>query len=180
MLRSFVEVREAAAAAFSATRAPLCRTPPFTTFLPCLKTPFSLTYVSSCHQWTKLREMIFFSRIFKFLWMKSPTSGQSQSPTAGVPWAACNGALVYGWAPSDAVTAVRLTGVPVNLLEAAIRAHFAQFGRVTRVFRSKDKVFTRACNGIVQISIAVAPGFALPAFVCGRRRHNGQEDAGPH
>ena len=85
--------------------------------------------------------------------------------TAGVPWAACNGALVYGWAPGDAVTAVRLTGVPANLPEAAIRAHFAQFGRVTRVFRSKDKVFTRACNGIVHISIAVAPGFALPAFV---------------
>jgi hypothetical protein len=85
--------------------------------------------------------------------------------TAGVPWAACNGALVYGWAPSDAVTAVRLTGVPANLPEAAIRAHFAQFGCVTRVFRSKDKVFTRACMGIVRISIAVAPGFALPAFV---------------
>ena len=85
--------------------------------------------------------------------------------TAGVPWAACNGALVYGWAPGDAVTAVRLTGVPANLPEAAIRAHFAQFDRVTRVFRSKDKVFTRACNGIVHISIAVAPGFALPAFV---------------
>jgi hypothetical protein len=85
--------------------------------------------------------------------------------TAGVPWAACNGALVYGWAPSDAVTAVRLTGVPANLPEATIRAHFAQFGHVTRVFRSKDKVFTRACNGIIHISIAVAPGFALPAFV---------------
>ncbi len=85
--------------------------------------------------------------------------------TAGVPWVACKGALVYGWAPSDAVTAVRLTGVPANLLDAAIRAHFAQFGRVTRVFRSKDKVFTRACNGIVHISIAVTPGFALPAFV---------------
>ena len=46
MLRSFVEVREAAAAAFSATRAPLCRTPPSTMFPLCLKTPFSLTYAS--------------------------------------------------------------------------------------------------------------------------------------
>jgi hypothetical protein len=80
MQRSFVEVREAAAAAFSATRAPLCRTPPSTMFPLCLKTPFSLTYASSSHQWTKLREMIFSSKIFKFLWMKSPTSGQSQSP----------------------------------------------------------------------------------------------------
>ena len=85
--------------------------------------------------------------------------------TAGVPWSACRGALVYGWAPGDAVTAVRLTGVPASLPEAAIRDHFSQFGRVTRLFRSKDKVFTRATNGIVHISIAVAPGFTLPAFV---------------
>jgi hypothetical protein len=38
--------------------------------------------------------------------------------TAGVPWAARNGALVFGWAPSETVTAVRLTGVPANLPEA--------------------------------------------------------------
>jgi len=85
--------------------------------------------------------------------------------TAGVPWSACRGALVYGWSPGDAVTAVRLTGVPASLPDAAIREHFSQFGRVTRVFRSKDKVFTRAANGIAHISIAVAPGFTLPAFV---------------
>jgi hypothetical protein len=85
--------------------------------------------------------------------------------TAGVPWAACNSALVYSWAPRDALTVVCLTGVPVNLPEAAIRAHFAQFDHVTCVFHSKDKVFTRACTGIIHISIAVAPGFALPAFV---------------
>ena len=85
--------------------------------------------------------------------------------TAGVPWSACRGALVYGWSPGDAVTAVRLTGVPTSLPDAAIREHFSQFGRVTRVFRSKDKVFTRAANGIAHISIAVAPGFTLPAFV---------------
>ncbi len=40
--------------------------------------------------------------------------------TASVPWAACNGTLVYGWAPSDAVTTVRLTGIPSNLSEAAL------------------------------------------------------------
>jgi hypothetical protein len=85
--------------------------------------------------------------------------------TAGVPWSACRGALVYGWSPGDAVTAVRLTGVPASLPDAVIREHFSQFGRVTRVFRSKDKVFTRAANGIAHISIAVAPGFTLPAFV---------------
>jgi hypothetical protein len=85
--------------------------------------------------------------------------------SAGVPWSACRGDLVYGWSPGDAVTAVRLTSVPASLPDAAIREHFSQFGRVTRVFRSKDKVFTRAANGIAHISIAVAPGFTLPAFV---------------
>jgi hypothetical protein len=30
----------------------------------------------------------------------------------GVPRAACNGILVYSWAPSNSVTTVRLTGVP--------------------------------------------------------------------
>jgi hypothetical protein len=84
---------------------------------------------------------------------------------AGVPWSACRGTLVYGWSPGEAVTAVRLTDVPASLPDAAIREHFSQFGRVTRAFRSKDKVFTRAANGIAHISIAVAPGFTLPAFV---------------
>ena len=64
---------------FSDSRPPV-QDPPSTMFPLCLKTLFSLTYASSSHQWTKLREMIFFSKIFKFLWMKSPTSGQSQSP----------------------------------------------------------------------------------------------------
>jgi len=49
--------------------------------------------------------------------------------------------------------------------DVAIREHFAQFGRITRLFRSKDKTFTKAANGIVHLSIAVAPGFTLPAFV---------------
>jgi hypothetical protein len=85
--------------------------------------------------------------------------------TAGVPWAACNGALVYGWAPGEAVTNVRFTGVPADLPDDAIRDHFKQFGRVTRLFRSKDKVIVRASNGVVHLSIAVAPGFTLPSFV---------------
>ena len=85
--------------------------------------------------------------------------------TAGVPWTACNGATVYGWAPGDAVTNVRFTGVPADLPDDAIRAHFQQFGRVTRFYRSKDKVFVRAANGVIHLSIAVAPGFTLPSFV---------------
>ena len=185
MLRSFVEVREAAAAAFSATRAPLCRTPPLH-HVPALSENavfIDLRVIKPSVDQVERNDFLLKdlqvsvdeiadiwpepeSQLLRLVFF---TAEQHQRYltrlTAGVPWAACNGALVYGWAPGDAVTAVRLTGVPANLPEAAIRAHFAQFGRVTRVFRSKDKVFTRACNGIVHISIAVAPGFALPAFV---------------
>jgi len=100
---------------------------------------------------------------------------------AGVPWPACGNALVYGWAPGDATTAVRLTGVPIALPDAAIREHFAQFGRITRLFRSKDKTFTRAANGIVHLSIAVAPGFTASLRNSGRPGWwCGQEDDGLH
>jgi hypothetical protein len=84
--------------------------------------------------------------------------------TAGVPWSACCGALVYGWSPADAVTTVHLTGVPAALSDVAIRDHFGQYGCVTLVYRSKDKVFVRAANGIAHIFIAVTPGFTLTAF----------------
>jgi len=94
--------------------------------------------------------MIFFSKIFAYLLMRCPKSGPNPN---------------HSWLPGDAVTAVRLTGVPASLPDAAIREHFSQFGRVTCVFQSKDKVFTRAANGIAHISIAVAPWFMLPAFV---------------
>jgi hypothetical protein len=51
--------------------------------------------------------------------------------TARISRSACHGALVYGWSPGDSLTAVRLTGVPAILPEAAIMDHFGQFGRVT-------------------------------------------------
>jgi len=83
----------------------------------------------------------------------------------GVPWSAEGGQLVYGWAPGDSITHVRLTGVPADLPISAVRTWAAQFGRVTRIFRTKDRTFTRAANGITHFSIAVTPGVTLPAFV---------------
>jgi hypothetical protein len=89
----------------------------------------------------------FSSKIFSYLLMRCPKSGPNP---------------IHSWSPGNAVTAVRLTGVPASLPDTAIREHFSQFGRVTRVFETKDKVFTRAANGIAHISIAVAPWFTLP------------------
>jgi hypothetical protein len=85
--------------------------------------------------------------------------------TAGVPWAACANSLVYGWAPGDSVTAVRVSGVPDCFSAEDIRSHFQQFGRVTRAVRGHDRFFKNAYNGIVHLSITITPGFTLPHFV---------------
>jgi len=85
--------------------------------------------------------------------------------TVGVPWAACQNALVYGWAPGASVTAVRVSGVPECFSAEMVRDHFLQFGRVTRAFRGHDRFFKNAFNGIVHLSITITPGFNLPHFV---------------
>jgi hypothetical protein len=84
---------------------------------------------------------------------------------SGVPWAACNNALVYGWAPGDSITAVRVSAVPDCFTADDIRAHFQQFGRVTQAVRGRDRYFKNAFNGIVHLSITLHPGFTLPHFV---------------
>jgi len=48
----------------------LCKIRRFITSLPYLKTPFSLFFELLNHQWIKLREMTFSSKIFKSLWMR--------------------------------------------------------------------------------------------------------------
>ena len=84
---------------------------------------------------------------------------------AGVTWAACGNSLVYGWAPGDSVTAVRVSAVPDCFTADDIRSHFQQFGRVTRAVRGHDRFFKNAYNGIVHLSITLTPGFTLPHFV---------------
>jgi len=85
--------------------------------------------------------------------------------SAGVRWSACNNALVYGWAPGDSVTNVRVSGVMECFTAGDIRAHFQQFGRVTRAYMGRDRFFPDAVTGIVHLSISVAPGFSLPHFI---------------
>jgi len=41
-----------------------------------------------------------------------------------VPWADCQNALVYGWAPGASVTAVRVSGVPECFFAEMVRDHF--------------------------------------------------------
>jgi hypothetical protein len=89
----------------------------------------------------------------------------SASLAAGFPWAACANTLVYGWAPGDLVTAVRVSTVPDCFPVEAIQDHFQQFGRVTCAFRGHDYFFKFAFNGIVHQSLTFSPGFTLPHFV---------------
>ena len=85
--------------------------------------------------------------------------------STGVRWSACNNALVYGWAPGDSVTNVRVSGVMECFTAGDIRAHFQQFGRVTRAYMGRDCFFPDAVTGIVHLSISIAPGFSLPHFI---------------
>jgi hypothetical protein len=81
---------------------------------------------------------------------------------AGAPWAACGNSLVYGWAPGDSFTAVRISVVPDCFSAEDICSHFQQFGRVTC---RHDRFFKNAYNGIVHLYITITPGFTLPHFV---------------
>jgi hypothetical protein len=84
---------------------------------------------------------------------------------AGVPWSACDNRLVYGWAPADSLTSVRVSGVSSDMPLQIIREHFQRFGRITRVQRGTDSVFTAAGSGIVFISISLPADVTLPSFV---------------
>ena len=85
--------------------------------------------------------------------------------TAGVPWAAADGALVYGWPPGDAITNVRVSGVPRRFPVELIRDHFGQYGRVTRAYSGKDGFWSGCSSGVYHISLGLNPGAALPAFI---------------
>jgi hypothetical protein len=84
---------------------------------------------------------------------------------AGVPWSAFGGAPVYGWAPSDTVTSLRISGYPRFYPLDLLRNHFAQMGRVTHLARGKDSFWSAAATGVVHLSIGTNPGTVLPAFI---------------
>ncbi len=78
---------------------------------------------------------------------------------------ACANALVYGWAPGNSVTAIRVSAVPNCFPVEAKCDHFQQFGRVTSGVLGNDCFFKSAFNSIVHLSLTLTPGFTLPHFV---------------
>jgi hypothetical protein len=125
--------------------------------------------------------MIFCSKISKSLLTKSPTSSQSQSPNCYAWFSSLRSSTTAIWPASPPASPGRPATVPWSTAGRPVVPSLAFASPVSPptyrkllsepislssgVSRSKDEVFTRACNGIVHISITVTPGFALPAFV---------------
>jgi hypothetical protein len=72
---------------------------------------------------------------------------------AGVAWAAAGGALVYGWSTDEALTQVRVSNVPPFLSTDAVVRHMATFGRVVRSSRGAHRLFPRAADGVIHLSM---------------------------
>ena len=83
----------------------------------------------------------------------------------GVPWAAADGRLVFGWSTADSATRVRLTGVPEHLDHALLREHLSGFGQVLSVVRGLDEAFPKAYDGRVTATLLVKEGAVLPHFI---------------
>lgn len=86
--------------------------------------------------------------------------------SAGVPWTAAGGTNVYGWPTAAPLHPIRLSGVPKSFPLSEIIAHFREFGDVSWIYQqSHDKQWTSAFNGVVHLSVRIAPGKVLPHFV---------------
>jgi hypothetical protein len=84
---------------------------------------------------------------------------------AGVAWAAAGGARTHGWAVSEALTSVRLSNVPPFLTTAALVDHMTQFGRVLHAQRGFSRLFPRAANGVVHLSMHLEDAAVLPGYL---------------
>ncbi len=83
----------------------------------------------------------------------------------GVPWAAAEGAPVYGSAANEAVSAVRVSNIPVGLPLTSILAHLRKFGSVLTHHMGRDRLFPRASDGILHTTMVVNDSEVLPHFI---------------
>jgi len=84
---------------------------------------------------------------------------------AGVPWTAVNGNPVFGWAAAEPLVTVRVTGVPRGFPAEDLRRHFESFGPISQFYRTPDRIWSSASNGVFLISLRVGHGVALPHYV---------------
>jgi hypothetical protein len=84
---------------------------------------------------------------------------------AGVPWAAADNALVYGWSPADSLSRVRVSGCTPGLDLDLVAAHMAQFGRVVQSARGRDRSFGNVFDGVIHLTMQIPPDATLPSFI---------------
>ncbi len=84
---------------------------------------------------------------------------------AGVPWAAAAGELVYGSAADEAVVAVRISNIPIGLASGVLLQHMKKFGTVLTHRQGRDRLFPRASDGILHISMVINDEATLPHFI---------------
>jgi hypothetical protein len=83
----------------------------------------------------------------------------------GVPWAAAEGALVYGWSPAHSLSRVRVSGCTPHLDTDRVAAHMAQFGRVVQSARGVDRSFGNVFDGVIHFTIQLHSDITLPHFI---------------
>jgi hypothetical protein len=83
---------------------------------------------------------------------------------AGVPWSAADGALVYGWAPSDCPSQVRVTGCTQALSIDWLVTHIAWYGWVVQSTCCVDRLGD-VLDGVVHFTMQISPDAVLPSFI---------------
>ena len=84
---------------------------------------------------------------------------------AGVPWAAADGATVYGSSSSDAVSAVRVSNIPAGLPIPFVLSHMQKFGTILNHNIGRDRLFPRATDGILHLTMVLHEADSLPHFI---------------
>lgn len=83
----------------------------------------------------------------------------------GVPWAAAEGAEVFGSSSSEAVSAVRVSNIPHGLPIPAVLSHMQQFGTILNHNMGRDRLFPRATDGILHLTMVLHEAENLPHFI---------------
>ncbi len=84
---------------------------------------------------------------------------------AGVPWTAVNGNPVFGWAAAEPLVTIRVTGVLRGFPAADMRQQLECFGPISQFYRTPDRIWSSASNGVFIISLQcckVLPRFSDP------------------
>ena len=83
----------------------------------------------------------------------------------GVPWGAAGDALVYGCSTLDSITSVRVSNIPRGLSTEFVLAHMQQFGRILRHAVGRDRLFPRAGDAVLHLTMQLDDPELLPQYI---------------